>query len=385
MLLAIETSCDETALALFDAGVRFTDPEFARRGRPLDGAELRQDIVSSQIKLHQAYGGVVPEVAAREHIKNLPLLIQSMLTAAGIGIDSISAVAVTRGPGLKGSLLVGLSFAKSLAWSRAVPLIPVHHMEGHLLATELLPAAERPEYPAVALVVSGGHTMLVRIDAIGSYHLLATTRDDAAGEAFDKAATLLGLPYPGGPSLSKRAVAGDPFRFQFPAGMLKDPASFSFSGLKTAISRTVSSFGAEIETNQQLVDDLAASVEQTIAHILVYKTVQACEAVRPKSVILTGGVAANGRLRSMLKSEVEKLGLRFCVPPPKWCTDNAAMIGIVACREIENNPESYSAWPADRGFTLGSSPSGLGPRAPFDLGALPRWPVGVNNPGQPAI
>lgn len=354
---------------MFDAGVPFTAPEFAALSRPLDGGDLRYDLVSSQVALHRDYGGVVPEVAAREHIKNLPVLFQGMLDKQGIGVEAISAVAVTRGPGLKGSLLVGLSFAKALAWSRGVPLLPIHHMEGHILAPELLPASERPVYPAIALVVSGGHTLLVQVDGPGRYTLIATTRDDAAGEAFDKAATLLGLPYPGGPSLSKRAASGDPQRFQFPAGMLKDPSSFSFSGLKTAILRTVQSFGSRIQSDQQLVSDLAASVEQAIVQILTVKTVQACQTARPKTVILTGGVAANGRLRAALKAEAERLGIGFSVPPPKWCTDNAAMIGIVACREIESRPELYSGWNAERA-------EALGPRAEFEIGALPRWPVG---------
>ena len=369
MLLAIETSCDETALALYDAGVPFTDPAFSSKTQVLDGSNLRWDLVSSQVALHRDYGGVVPEVAAREHVKNLPRLFQSMLFELRIDVEAISALAVTRGPGLKGSLLVGISFAKSLAWSRGIPLLPIHHMEGHILAPELLPPAERPEYPALALVVSGGHTLLVYVEKIGSYKLIATTRDDAAGEAFDKAATLLGLPYPGGPSLSKRATEGDPQKFKFPAGMVKDPTSFSFSGLKTAIARTVQSFGDAVKNDPQLINDLSASVEFTIAQILVLKTLQACEALKPKTVILTGGVAANGRLRQMLKTEVEKAGIKFSVPPPKWCTDNAAMIGIVACREIERAPEKFSAWSPNVDDLLG-------PDARFDIGALPRWPVG---------
>ncbi|MCB0325002.1 MAG: tRNA (adenosine(37)-N6)-threonylcarbamoyltransferase complex transferase subunit TsaD, partial [Bdellovibrionales bacterium] len=267
MLLAIETSCDETAVAVLDV-----EPFLS--GAPV-GTYLKADLISSQAKLHQPYGGVVPELASRAHLINVPLMVEEALRLAGASLDTVSAIAVTRGPGLKGCLLVGLCYAKALSHARGVPLLAVHHIEGHLLAGELLPPDERPQWPVLALVVSGGHTMLVLMRGLGDYTVIAKTRDDAAGEAFDKGATLLGLPYPGGPQLSARAKDGDPTRFKLPVGVADDPTSFSFSGLKTAVQRLIHQLGEEAR-EPQTVNDLSASLQHAIVRALVEKSLQAC-------------------------------------------------------------------------------------------------------------
>lgn len=360
MLLAIETSCDETAVALF------ADP-FAEP-RPDDFDVPRADLISSQTKLHEPYGGVVPELAAREHLLNLPAIVDRALETAGVTLADVTAVAVTRGPGLKGCLLVGLAYAKALSYSKRIPLIPVHHIEGHMLAGELMGPGKRPEYPCLALVVSGGHTMLVLMKSFRDYQVVARTRDDAAGEAFDKSATLLKLPYPGGPSLSKLAELGDPKRFRFPIGVSSDAESFSFSGLKTAVMRTCASLGAELD-DEKTRADLAASVQHAIVKALVEKSATACKQYRPKSFLLTGGVAANRSLRSQLESRMQTEGVQFCVPDFKWCTDNAAMIGILALRTIQADPGQFERWRS------APAPQTLGPNVPHVVGVLPRWPI----------
>lgn len=352
MLLAIETSCDETAVALF-----------------ADDSDVpRADLISSQTKLHEPYGGVVPELAAREHLLNLPLLVDQALKTAGAALDDLSAVAVTRGPGLKGSLLVGLAFAKALSFARGIPLLPVHHIEGHMLAGELLAGVFRPKYPCLALVVSGGHTMLILMEAFRNYRIIARTRDDAAGEAFDKSATLLKLPYPGGPSLSRLAEHGDPQRFPFPIGVAGDFESFSFSGLKTAVLRTCNKLGSGLDSEPTRAD-LAASVQHAIVSALLQKSVAACRKLRPHSFLLTGGVAANTVLRARLQEQVALCGVQFCVPEFKWCTDNAAMIGILARRLMQLEPERFEEWRKTR------PPGTLGPDAGLQIGAMPRWPL----------
>ncbi len=360
MLLSIETSCDETAVSVicldsFKAAARDTD------------TYLKSDLIASQTELHTAYGGVVPELAAREHIANLPSLIAEALQQAGISLEEISAVACTRGPGLKGCLLVGLSFAKALALARGLPLIPVHHIEGHILAGELLPEAERPKYPFLTLVVSGGHTMLVLVESFRSYRVIASTRDDAAGEAFDKGATLFGLPYPGGPALSRAAEGGDSSAFAFPVGVPGDPNSFSFSGLKTAVQRVVIGLGAEAK-EEKTVQNLSASLQHSIIEALVKKSNQAVESFSPKSFLLTGGVAANKELRARLKREMEKRGVQFSVPPYRWCTDNAAMIGVVAASIWEKTEQDFKGWNPTPGKELG-------PSAPIAVGARAKWPI----------
>lgn len=350
MLLAIETSCDETGVALF----------------PPHSLQPAAELLASQTRLHKDYGGVVPELAAREHIVNLPELTCRVLADTGAGIKDLSAVAVTCGPGLQGCLLVGVSYAKALAFSRGIPLIPIHHIEAHLAAGELLPEEQRPKYPCLALVVSGGHTMLIHVAGFRNYRTVAETRDDAAGEAFDKIATVLGLPYPGGPSLAAAAERGDPQAFGFPIGVPADRGSFSFSGLKTAVARAVAAV-PEAERTPSFVEDAAASAERAIVAALTGKSAAACLELQPASFLLTGGVAANKELRRSLSAAMAEQGVPFCVPDRKWCTDNAAMVGVLAQRMIEARFADYAAWPA--------APSGLGPDAAWDVGARARWPI----------
>lgn len=356
MLLAIETSCDETALAVLDAETKV--------------AGIKADLVSSQVALHRPYGGVVPEIAAREHIRVLPWLYKQAFEQSGASVGSLEAIVVTQGPGLKGCLLVGLSFAKALAFSTGIPLIPVNHLEGHLFAFELLEEADNVEYPLLALVVSGGHTMLVLVRSFRDYLVVANTRDDAAGEAFDKTATLLGLPYPGGPALSKTATGGDRAAFSFPVSLPNELSAFSFSGLKTAVLREVEKLGPEALGDQTLLKNLAASVEWAIVNNLLHKTELALEQYPVRTVILTGGVAANGCLRQRMKDLAGSRGLNFLVPPHKWCTDNAAMIGVVGRKIFRSSKERYHNWDLKgEGFNL------LGPDAVIDCAAYARWPL----------
>ena len=352
MLLAIETSCDESAIAVLDT-------EALENGSKKTVSEaLAADVIASQVDVHKAYGGVVPELAAREHLVNLPLLLESALKSAGIDEADITSLAVTQGPGLKGCLLVGVCFAKAFALSRGIPLIPVHHIEGHLFAGDLLPEQSQPQLPMLALVVSGGHTQLVYVEGFRRYRIVANTRDDAAGEAFDKAATLLGLSYPGGPALARKAEAGDPQSFPLPVALKQDSSSFSFSGLKTALSRTIIELGSREsrKLDDETTSNLAASLQSAIVKALVSKTLSACRLYQPKSVLLTGGVAANESLQKNLALELENAGIKFSVPERKWCTDNAAMIAAVAYRQLR----------------LCDSREKL---QDFEFPALPRWPL----------
>jgi N6-L-threonylcarbamoyladenine synthase len=357
MLLALETSCDETSVAVLD---------FAAFGREASVRQdfLKSDLIASQMTLHAAYGGVVPELAAREHLSNLPYLAMQAVREAGITAADISAVAVTRGPGLNGCLLVGMSFAKSLAIARKIPLLAIHHMEGHLFAVELAERRQRLLYPALALLVSGGHTELILIPEFRKYCTVARTRDDAVGEAFDKAASLLGLPYPGGPALSACAEHGDPKRFSFPIGMPGDDTAFSFSGVKTALRRAAET----ADRHPQTIADLAAAIQSSLIAALMRKTRSALDRFRPRSFILSGGVAANTLLREELAAETTARNIPFLVPPLRWCTDNAAMIGVTAARILEHDAEAYSAWKMVDGGR-----SSLGPHVPYSVGAAPRW------------
>ena len=329
MLLSIETSCDETSVAIFN---------LRNLGeKVIDGSDILSEKIYSQILSHQPYGGVVPEISAREHIKTIPLLIQNVFEEIEIQSNDISHVSVTSGPGLKGSLLTGYLFAKSFAYAKNIPLIPVNHLEGHLLSTELLEIDQRPKYPALALLVSGGHTQLYLIKKIGDYELLAQTRDDAAGEAFDKCATMLSLPYPGGPYLSKIAKDGDALRYAFSKGLPTDYTSFSFSGLKTAFSK-LSQKELALATKQdhdQCKSDLAACLEKTIVDDLTSKLSFYIKKLNPSSLILTGGVAANLPLRNKIRELGDSNSIFVSIPPLKWCTDNAAMIGVAAIRKLE--------------------------------------------------
>ena len=353
LLLAVETSCDETAVSIFDI-------EQILNGH--SDYKLLYEKISSQVKLHEPYGGVVPELAAREHVRNLPLMVSDAFTQIEKSTSDIRAIAVTSGPGLNGCLLVGVSFCKAMAASLGVPLISLHHIEGHLFAGTLL--EEKTVYPQLALVVSGGHTELVLINGLRRYKIIARTRDDAAGEAFDKIASLLSLPYPGGPSLSKRASQGSRSAYALPMGAKDDDTSFSFSGLKTAVLRLTKEVGA---LDDRTVDDISASAEEAICQALMLKTKRALEKHRVSSLLLTGGVAANKRLRELFTEVAKQQNLQLIIPPMAWCTDNATMMGALAIKFIEKEASVYRDWKPVGGQ--------LGPDTSVTFGATPRWPI----------
>ena len=312
-ILAIESSCDESAAAVLDAD------------RGLLGHE-----VFSQIELHRVFGGVVPELASRDHVRRLLPLIRSVLERAGTTSADLNGVAYTAGPGLIGALLTGASLASSLAYAWRVPALGVHHLEGHLLAPLLEP--EPPPFPHVALLVSGGHTMLIEVRAIGSYRLLGETRDDAAGEAFDKTAKLLGLPYPGGPELARLAERGTPGVFSFPRPMLDRPGlEFSFSGLKTAVVHALR--GREVTDTVRA--DVAQAVQLSIVETLTAKALRALEETGLDTLVVSGGVSANRRLRSRLVEAARREGARVYYPRIEFCTDNAAMIAVAGLARLK--------------------------------------------------
>ena len=308
-VLGIETSCDETGVAVYD-----TD-----RG-------LLAHIVHSQIAVHAEFGGVVPELASRDHVRRLPRLVRRVLDESGSGPADIDGVAYTAGPGLVGALLVGTAFGRSLAYAWRVPALGVHHMEGHLLAPMLEP--EPPSFPFVALLVSGGHTQLVEVEAVGAYRVLGESVDDAAGEAFDKVATLLGLPYPGGPVLAELARDGDPGRFRFPRPMTDRPGlDFSFSGLKTFALNTLS---REVR-DDRLRADVARAFEDAVVDTLVIKCRRALRATGLATLVVSGGVGANRRLRAALTEMAHREGAAMSYPRLELCTDNGAMIAYAGC------------------------------------------------------
>ena len=312
-ILAIESSCDESAAAVLD-----TD-------RGLLGHE-----VFSQIELHRVFGGVVPELASRDHVRRLLPLIRNVLDGAGTTPADLNGVAYTAGPGLIGALLTGASLARSLAYAWKIPALGVHHLEGHLLAPLLEP--EPPPFPHVALLVSGGHTMLIEVQAIGSYRLLGETRDDAAGEAFDKTAKLLGLPYPGGPELARLADRGTPGVFSFPRPMLDRPGlEFSFSGLKTAVVHALR--GREL--TDAVRADVAEAVQLSIVETLTAKALRALEETGLDTLVVSGGVSANRRLRSRLAEAARREGARVYYPRIEFCTDNAAMIAVAGLARLK--------------------------------------------------
>ena len=356
MLLGIETSCDETALCFYS-----TDGDIEPASRVVF------EVISSQAKLHGEYGGVVPELAAREHIKNLPVLISEACQNEDVDLSNLKAIAVTQGPGLKGCLLVGVSFAKALAHSLEIPLIPVNHLEAHIFSGFLLDKKEQPEYPFLALLVSGGHTALIYVKSFRDYEVIAETRDDAAGEAFDKGAVLLGLSYPGGPQVSKHAEKGDKDKYFLPIGMPQDMTAFSFSGLKTALARKKSE--NEEDFSNQILSDLCASYQKTIIDSLLIKSKAAVENLKPKSFLLTGGVAANKSLRERFAKMLKEKNVRFCAVPPKWCTDNAVMVAALACEMYFNDEQRFLNWKYDR---LNDE---IGPDVPMSLAVKPRWSV----------
>ncbi len=308
IVLGIETSCDETGVALYKAGTGL----------------LAQHLYS-QIPIHAPYGGVVPELASRDHIRKLLPMVEATLAEAGLQGHDLAGVAYTAGPGLIGALLVGSTVAEGLAFGWGVPAIPVHHMEAHLLAALLEDPA--PAFPFVALLVSGGHTMLVDVSAPGVYKVLGQTLDDAAGEAFDKTAKLLGLPYPGGPGLAELATRGQPDRFDFPRPMLKRPGlEFSFSGLKTAVMLVVRESAAHGPLSESTRADIAKAFEQAVVETLVAKSLRALDATGYRTIVVAGGVGANRSLRAALQAKAGAHGAKVFYPRPEFCTDNGAMV-----------------------------------------------------------
>jgi N6-L-threonylcarbamoyladenine synthase len=311
LFLGIETSCDDTACAIFSR----------RRG-------LVADRTASQLD-HRRYGGVVPEIASRAHMRTLLPIFESVMEEAGIGLPELGGIGVTQGPGLTGSLLVGLSFAKAISYGSGVPLAGIHHLEGHILANAL---EEELSLPALFLVVSGGHTQLILAERIGRYRFLGGTRDDAAGEAFDKIGKLLGLPFPGGPSLEGAARGGNRAAFDFPRGLRRSgECDFSFSGLKTAVRLEVESLG---ELTDALVRDVAASAQEAICEVLAEKSLLAARKTGARRLYLAGGVAANGRLRELMEEMLAPEGIELSWPAVRFCTDNAAMISCAAYYHI---------------------------------------------------
>jgi N6-L-threonylcarbamoyladenine synthase len=322
-ILAIETSCDDTGAAVI-----------------LNGRKILSNVVSSQVSVHQKYGGVVPELASRKHIESIVPIVAEALEISKVTLKEIDGIAVTQGPGLVGSLLVGLSFAKSVAFSRGLSFIGVNHIEAHLSAIFL--EKKPPRFPFIGLVVSGGHTSLFRMDGFGKYKRLGQTRDDAAGEAFDKVAKLLGLGYPGGPIIDELSKAGNPKAVRFPRPVLsKNSLDFSFSGLKTAVVNYVKAHPEPPEGYPgDLIKDIVSSFQEAVVEVLVKKTVQAAQHEGLKRIVLSGGVAANQRLRQKIKEESFKQKLKVYLPSPSFCTDNAAMVGVVGYEYLKQGIRS---------------------------------------------
>lgn len=310
LLLGIESSCDETSAAI------------------LDGSQVRSLVIASQVEMHRRWGGVVPEAAARAHVEAILPTILDALSQAGAAPEQITAVAVTNRPGLVGALSVGVSAAKAWAWYRSVPLIGVHHLEGHVVSPYL--DGGDPPTPHLCLIVSGGHTELVAVDGPGRYRLIGQTLDDAAGEAFDKSARLLGLGIPGGYAIQQAAAGGNPRAVPLPRGLAKDPMNFSFSGLKTAVMRQVELAGESLD-----VADMAASVQEAIVDSLTAKAIAALEETGSRCLTLVGGVAANLCLRQRLENECRKRGIEFHPAPLRYCTDNAAMIALAGSVRLQ--------------------------------------------------
>ncbi len=337
LLLCIESSCDETAAAVVK-----------------DGRSLMSNIVASQVDVHARYGGVVPELASRKHVEAISVVIKEALDAAGVAVSDLEGIGVTRGPGLVGALLVGLSTAKALAWARKIPLAAVHHMEGHILAPFL---EQELEFPFLALAVSGGHTHLYRVEGIGRYRTLGQTRDDAAGEAYDKVAKLLGLGYPGGALIDRLAGQGNPQAIPFPRPMLHKPGfEFSFSGIKTAVWRYLQEQDGPL-SNDHLAD-LAASFQAAVVDVLTAKTLAAAEAGGLERIVVAGGVACNSGLRERFKALAAERSLAVHFPAPSLCGDNAAMLGVPAdfylaagvCAKWDVN--AIASWPLDQALQI---------------------------------
>jgi N6-L-threonylcarbamoyladenine synthase len=338
-ILGVESSCDETGVALVQA---------SGSGVP----RLRAHALHSQIDMHQAYGGVVPELASRDHIRRVLPLTRRVLADAGASLEEVDVVAFTQGPGLAGALLVGAGVACALGASLGKPVMGVHHLEGHLLSPFL--SADPPEFPFVALLVSGGHTQLMRVDDVARYELLGETIDDAAGEAFDKSAKLMGLGYPGGPALARLAEFGDAATFELPRPLLHSGnLDFSFAGLKTAVRTQLQKLGSNV--CEQDKAHLAAATQQAIVDVLVRKSVNALKATGLKRIVVAGGVGANARLREQLNAECAKRQVRVHYPELALCTDNGAMIALAAAMRLQRG----------RGEA----------RHEYTFNVLPRWPL----------
>ncbi len=332
-ILAIESSCDETAAAV------------VRNGR-----EVLSNIISSQIALHTVYGGVVPEIASRKHVEKMNGCIKAALSEADLSLNDIDAVAVTYGPGLVGALLVGVSEAKAIAFATGKPLIGVHHIEGHISANFIENKELKP--PFMCLVVSGGHSHLVVVKDYGEYEIVGQTRDDAAGEAFDKVARAIGLGYPGGPKIDAAAKKGNPEAFSFPQAKIADAEyDFSFSGLKSAVLNYINQ--AKMQGQELDPNDVAASFQKAVVDVLVGHAIRACKEYKINSLAIAGGVASNSALRELMEKECAKEGISFYKPSPVLCTDNAAMIGAAAYYEYQK-----------------------GKRFGLDLNAVPNLPLG---------
>lgn len=328
-ILAVESSCDETGIAIYN---------------PAKGTLANQ--VFSQIDMHRAYGGVVPELAARDHLKRLPILLQQALHEAALSLKDIGVIAYTAGPGLLGALMTGAGYARSLAYGLNIPALAIHHMEGHLLSPFL--AEEKPEFPFIALLVSGGHTQLLAVQSVGIYRLLGQTLDDAVGEAFDKTAKIMGLPYPGGPELATLAEQGDPERYPMPRPMINRPGmDFSFSGLKTHVRLLAEEEPASAHA------DIAASFQKTVTDTLIIKCRRAWQETGYRDLVISGGVSANRVLRAGLQAEAVRLKKRVYFPPLAICGDNALMIAYAASRRLGDAScqqlriDSRARWPLD--------------------------------------
>ena len=334
LILGLETSCDETGVAVYDS----------ERG-------LLAHRLYSQIAVHAEYGGVVPELASRDHVRKALPLINEALAEAGHTVKDLEGIAYTQGPGLVGALLVGASLGRSLAWGLGIPAVGVHHMEGHLLAPML--EDDRPEFPFVALLVSGGHTQLFHVAGIGEYTLLGESLDDAAGEAFDKAAKMMGLPYPGGPELSKLAERGDDKRFEFPRPMTNRAGlDFSFSGLKTAARTAIIKHAVDGVLDEQTKADISACFQVAVVDTLAIKCKRALKQTGLKNLVIAGGVGANTLLRKQLIKMTAKIGGQVFYPRAEFCTDNGAMIAYAGCQRL-----------------LAGQSAGL------SLSVVPRWPM----------
>jgi len=316
LILGIETSCDETSAAV------------------LDDEKVLSNVIFSQIKTHRVYGGVVPEIAAREHLARLPLVIDGALDKAGIKMRDLGGVAVTYGPGLAGALIVGLSYAKSISFSLGIPLIGVNHLEAHLLSPFI--EFKDMSFPYLGLVISGGHTNLYMANGFGDYKLLGSTRDDAAGEAFDKAAKMLGLPYPGGPSISKAALKGDASKIIFPQAQMKDKShDFSFSGIKTAVLYYIERNKSKLDSGGITVNDVAAAFQKAVVRSISNKLRRIYSEYNIGAVAISGGVAANNYLQEEVKKFTDERKIRFYTPSMRLCTDNAAMIGYTGYQYLK--------------------------------------------------